>query len=261
MSDFTIIELTPESIGDYGVCGYKDVAKHVELRKKIDWYSEYYERGLRIKVLMDEIGGYQGMVEYIPGKYAHRPVDAEGYLFIHCLFVGFRKEYKGKGYATALIEECLKEAKEGGYLGVATVTRKGSFMADDPIFVRAGFEIKDSAKPDFHLMAFKFKPDNPDPKFKKDVLNETERYGPGLVILRSPQCPYSEKNVRKIMETAKDDYQLDVTLVELEGYEAAASAPNPFGTFCILLDGEIITHHPISDGRFRNILDKRIKGS
>jgi hypothetical protein len=34
MSDFTIIELTPETIGDYGVCGYKDVAKHVELRKK-----------------------------------------------------------------------------------------------------------------------------------------------------------------------------------------------------------------------------------
>jgi len=27
------------------------------------------------------------MIEYIPGKYAHRPVDAEGYMFIHCIFV------------------------------------------------------------------------------------------------------------------------------------------------------------------------------
>jgi hypothetical protein len=43
------------------------------------------------------------MIEYIPGRYAHRPGDADGYLFIHCLFVGFRKEFKGHGHASSLI--------------------------------------------------------------------------------------------------------------------------------------------------------------
>jgi hypothetical protein len=65
------------------------------------------------------------MLEYIPGKYSHRPVDAEGYMFIHCIFVGFKNEYKGKGYASSLIDECIKDAKKAKMQGVAVVTRKG----------------------------------------------------------------------------------------------------------------------------------------
>jgi len=90
MEDIEIIDLTPENIAKYGVCGYKDANKHVELRKKIEWVCEYYSKGLKIKALISQKGGYQGMIEYIPGKYAHRPVDADGFIFIHCLFVSRR---------------------------------------------------------------------------------------------------------------------------------------------------------------------------
>ena len=34
-TDIEIIDLTPDTIADYGVCGYKDAAKHLELRNKI----------------------------------------------------------------------------------------------------------------------------------------------------------------------------------------------------------------------------------
>jgi len=37
MDDTEIIDLKPENIADYGVCGYKDFKKHLELRKKIAW--------------------------------------------------------------------------------------------------------------------------------------------------------------------------------------------------------------------------------
>jgi len=93
MEDIKIIDLTPENIAEYGVCGYKDAHKHVELRKKIEWVRKYYPKGLRIKALISEKGGYLGMIEYISGKFAHRPVNAEGYMFIHCIFVGFKKEF------------------------------------------------------------------------------------------------------------------------------------------------------------------------
>ena len=86
MSDIQIIDLTPENIANYGVCGYKDVEKHLELQKKIEWFKEYYPKGLRIKVILSKKGGYQGMLEYIPGKYAHRPVDAEGYIHVYSLY-------------------------------------------------------------------------------------------------------------------------------------------------------------------------------
>ena len=164
-NDTAIIDLTPENIADYGVCGYKDLKKHLELRRKIEWFNQYYPKGLRIKALVSKTGGYQGMLEYIPGKYAHRPVQAENYMFIHCVFVGFKSEFKGKGYASAMLDVCINESKEAGMQGVAVVTRKGPFMAKKDLFIKKGFAIVDTAKPDFELLALKFNPNVANPKF------------------------------------------------------------------------------------------------
>ena len=45
MSDIELIDLTPGNIADYGVCGYKDAGKHLELRRKIDWFGVHYSAG------------------------------------------------------------------------------------------------------------------------------------------------------------------------------------------------------------------------
>jgi hypothetical protein len=60
--DIEIIDLTPNNIAEYGVCGYKDANKHLELRRKIEWVREFYPKGLRIKALVSKSGGYQGML-------------------------------------------------------------------------------------------------------------------------------------------------------------------------------------------------------
>ncbi len=253
VTDIRIIDLTPENIADYGVCGYKDVKKHLELRRKINWFKEYYPKGLRIKVVFSKKGGYQGMLEYIPGKYAHRPVDVEGYMFIHCIFVGFKSEFKGKGYASSLIDECIRDAKNAGMHGVAVVTRKGPFMAKKGIFLKKGFVLVDEAKPDFELLVLKFNQKAVNPKFKNMSL---EKYTKGLTIIRSAQCPYSVKNVDAILETAKR-LNIEANLVDLQDSDSAQHTPCAFGTFCIVYDGEIISHHPISNTRFENIMKKR----
>lgn len=251
-----IIDLTPENIGSYGVCGYKDAAKHLELRNKLAWFNRYYPLGLRIKAVLGDDGSYQGMLEYIPGQYAHRPVEAAGYMFIHCLFVGFNKEHKGRGYATHLVEECIQEAKAADMQGVAIVTRDGPFMAGDEIFTRLGFRLADEAKPDFHLLVKKFDAAAENPRFKADMLRELELYQTGLTVLRSPQCPYTEKNVQAIIETARQQYGLDVRLIDLLDAESAQRSPCPFGSFCLIYNGKVISHHPISNTRFVNIMDK-----
>ncbi|AAM07393.1 TPA: GNAT family N-acetyltransferase [Methanosarcina acetivorans] len=255
MTDIEIMDLTPENIAEYGVCGYKDLKKHLELRRKIDWFKEYYPKGLRIKVIISREGGYQGMLEYIPGKYAHRPVDAEGYMFIHCIFVGFKNEFKGKGYASSLIEECIKDAKEANMQGVAVVTRNGPFMARKDIFLKKEFIPVDEAKPDFELMVLKFNPKAPDPKFKNISAN-VEKYEEGLTIIRSAQCPYSVKNVDAILETARNKLKIKANLIDLKDSEEAQQTPCAFGTFCIIYNGKVISHHPISNTRFENIMKK-----
>lgn len=251
-----IFNLTPNDISKYGVCGYKDVSKHIELRRKIDWFATYHQKGLQIKVLVAENGSYQGMLEYLPGEFAHRPVNAVGYMFIHCIFTGFKKEFKGKGYATKMIQECINEAKAQKMLGVAVVTRKGSFMSDDGVFMKMGFQLTDVSKPDFSLLALKFDHQTASPSFKSDVINNLNEYKKGLTIFRSVQCPYTEKNVMDIVESAVHKYNLDVRLIDIENAESAQQTPSPFGTFCIIYNGEVIAYHPISNTRFENIMNK-----
>jgi hypothetical protein len=251
-NDISIIDLTPENIADYGVCGYKNLKKHLELQRKIDWFKEFYPKGLRIKALISKTGGYQGMLEYIPGKYAHRPVSVDGYMFIHCIFVGFKSQFKGKGHASAMLDVCIKEAEEQGMLGVAVVTRKGPFMAKKDIFVKKGFHVVDVAKPDFELLALKFKDSAPNPKFNIPPL---VGYSEGLTIIRSPQCPYSVKNVDAILITAKE-MGIKANLIDLKDAQAVQQSPCAFGTFCIINNGKILSHHPISNTRFQNIMEK-----
>ena len=247
-----IVSLTPENILEYGFCGYKDARKHKEMFRKADWYKEYYPKGLRINVLISQNDGSQGMIESIPSEYSHRPVIAENYLFIHCLFVGYKKEYKEHGYGSRLIESCLNAAEELGKYGVAVVSRKGSFMAKKEIFLKNGFTLVDHKKPDFELLAIQLKATKSCPKF---INKASDKYQEGLFFIRSPQCPYTEKNVRAMVETA-EKMGLEPTIVELSGHEAAQMNPSPFGTFALIYNGEVLSHHPISNTRFQNIMKK-----
>ena len=111
----------------------------------------------------------------------------------------------------------------------------------------------DTSKPDFELLVLKFDKAAPDPKFKKFLL---DKYDNGLIIIRSPQCPYSVKNVDAIIETAKK-LKIEADLIDLKDHESARQTPCAFGTFCIIHNNEVISHHPISNGRFKNIMAKR----
>jgi hypothetical protein len=180
-------------------------------------------------------------------------------MFIHCIFSGFKSAYKGKGYGSQLLRECLEDAKKEKMHGVAVVTRKGSFMVGKELFEKNGFEGVDTAPPDFELFVKKFKKNAFTPKFKGDWEQRLSRYGKGLTIIRADQCPYSVKNVREICETARTTYDIKPNIINLKNHKEAQNSPCAFGTFCIVYNGSIIAHHPISNTRFTNIMNKIIK--
>ncbi len=258
MNDISIINTTIENISQYGVCGYKSIKKE-GFPEKFEWLKKRFSEGLIIKTLYSEKDGTQGMIEYIPGEYCWRPVDATQYMFIHCIFVGFRKIYQQKGYASLLLGECEKDTHRQQLNGIAVVTRKGSFMAGKDIFIKHGFEIVDSAKPDFELLVKKTNPNCPSPTFKHREQNELKKYAKGLTIIRADQCPYSVKNVREIVETAQKDYDITATIIHLKNCQEAQKSPCAFGTFCMIYNGNIIAEHPISKRRFVNIMNKMKK--
>ncbi|KPJ72833.1 acetyltransferase [candidate division TA06 bacterium DG_78] len=259
MDTIKIIDTNANTILEYGVCGYKNI-KREGYPEKIDWVKKRFLEGMKIKILYSEKDGTQGMIEYIPGEYCWRPVEARGYMFIHCIFVGFKRAYKGKGYGSLLVDECVKDAKREKMYGVAVVTRKGAFMADKHLFVKKCFEVVDTMPPDFELLVKKFNSKAPVPKFKKNVEKKLIQYSKGLTIIRADQCPYSVKNVREIIATAKNKYGIKPKIIEFENSREAQNSPCAFGTFCILYKGRIIAYHPISNTRFINIMEKELKG-
>ncbi len=255
MERIKIVNTNADNILEYGVCGYKNI-KRAGYPEKIEWLKRRFPEGMKIKTLYSDKDGTQGMIEYIPGEYCWRPVEASGYMFIHCIFVGFKRAYKRKGYGSLLVDECLKDAKKANLHGVAVVTRKGSFMAGKELFLKKGFEVVDKAPLDFELLVKKFNKNVPTPKFKGDWEKRLSQYGKSLTIIRADQCPYSVKNVKEISETAENTYGIKPNIIELKSCEDAQNSPCAFGTFCIIYNGKVIAYHPISKTRFINIMNK-----
>ena len=256
MDGIEIVDTNADNILKYGICGYSNV-KRPGFLEKVQWLKERFSEGMRIKTLYSHDDGTQGMIEYIPGEYCWRPVEAAGYMFIHCIFVGFKRAYKGKGYATLLLDECIADARNETIHGVAVTTRKGAFMAGRELFVKNGFDVVDTAPSDFELLVKKFGEYTPVPQFKGDWKERLNTYREGLTIIRSDQCPYTVKNVREIDKVAREDFGIQPNIVTLKDHREAQNSPCPFGTFCIVFDGEVIAHHPISKTRFVNIMKYR----
>ena len=260
LGEVEIVEANSDNIFDYGVCGYKNIKREGFL-EKVNWLKERFAEGLKVKILYSSSDGTQGMIEYIPGDFCWRPVEASGYMFIHCIFSGFKRAYKGKGYGSLLLKECLEDAKKENMHGVAVVTRQGPFMAKKDLFIKNGFEVVDSYPPDFELLAKKFDENAPTPKFKEASREKLGEYSKGLTIIRADQCPYTVKNVREMVESAEQIFGLKANVVNLTNCKDAQNSPCAFGTFGIIFDGEIVAHHPISNTRFKNIMNKLLQRS
>ncbi|MGD2089850.1 MAG: GNAT family N-acetyltransferase [Candidatus Aminicenantes bacterium] len=251
----SIIDTNRDNILEYGVCGYKSM-KRPGYPEKIEWLNNRFQEGLKIKTLYSEKDGTQGMIEYLPGEYCWRPVQAGGYMFIHCIFVGFKRPYKGKGYGSLLLNECITDAKKENMHGVAIVTRKGAFMVGKELLIKHGFEVVDKAPPDFELLVKKFNEHSPTPTFKGNWQEKQSKYGIGLTIIRADQCPYTVKNVNEICETAEKELGIKAKVITLKNHAEAQESPCPFGIFCIIYNGKLIAHHPISNTRFMNIFKR-----
>ncbi|UCB53602.1 MAG: GNAT family N-acetyltransferase [Candidatus Zixiibacteriota bacterium] len=252
-----IVDTNADNIYDYSLCGYKRI-KQEGYKRKTDWLKRRFKEGMKVKILHSSEDGSVGMIEYVPGEYAWRAVEAEGYMLIHCLFI-MPKKLKGKGYGSLMVDECVKDARKQKMHGVAVVARKGTWMASRELFLKNGFELVDTAPPDFELLVKKFKKSAPSPKFKDDWNRRLRKYDKGLTIIRSDQCPYVAKALREICETAQKTYGIKPRVIELKSGKDAQRAPSPFGVFSIILHGKLVADHPISNTRFVNIMKKELK--
>jgi N-acetylglutamate synthase-like GNAT family acetyltransferase len=252
MREYEIVDTNADNIGACSLCGNK-AGNNEGHRRKCDWLKKRYAEGLRYKVLRSRESGDIGMIEYAPGSHAWRPVEAEGYLVIHCLMVN--SKHKGKGLGAVLLEDCLRDAKKSKCRGVAVVTSSDSFMAGSGLFIKAGF-VSVESNPPYELLVKKFKATAPDPRLIVRRERALKRHAKGLTILAADQCPYVSKSVERISQAARA-LGLKPKVVRIRSAKASRELPTPYGVFSIIYDGRLIAERPVSATRFTNImLDK-----
>ena len=155
-----------------------------------------------------------------------------------------------------MVQSCVEHARQAGMHGVAAMARDGPWLAGTALFLANGFEVVDSAPPDYRLLVRKLNPAAPQPVFKGDWEKKMKRYGKGLTIIRSSQCPHIAKFAGDIAETAESEYGLKPRVVELRSHREAQDAPTPYAVFAVIYNGRVLADHQISRTRFRNIMRK-----
>jgi hypothetical protein len=244
-----IITVTPENIKDHpqAVCFINPANRYYH--QKVEWYSEQYNNGLRIKLLFVEGEKRSvGYIEYTPGEQCWRPVAAKGYMFIHCLWI-YGKKHQHKGLGGMLITDAEREA--AGMNGVAVVTSDNSFMARKDIFLKNGYRIvSESGKDQLLVKTFR---EATLPTFTVRA-EEAHRYD-AMTIIYSRQCPWVARFMEEMKPALKAE-KLSPEVIEIRTAEEAQRAPSAYGVFNMIWHGTIIADRYISTRRLSNIIRK-----
>ncbi len=255
MADFKIITVDSQNVVEHGFFCVRN-KKHFGYQAKLAWLKQRFKEGLRIKLLKAADGKQAGFVEYIPGEYTWRTIEAPDYLVIHCLWVNSGK-FPFKGMASALIKDCQQDAQSSGKTGVAVVTSDGPWMAGRNVYLKNGFELVDEAPPYYQLLIKRIGK-GPLPLFPKNWEERLSQFQ-GLQLVFAYQCPYIGKAIDELPPMALK-YGAKLHLSEIKSArEARQKMPSPYGVFNLIYNGQLLADHPISATRFRNILEKELK--
>ena len=106
------IRVTKENIENEHICCAISSNKDIQVISKKNWLKERFDDGL---VFLKSIERGKCFIEYIPAENAWNPINADGYMYIDCLWVA--GSFKGNGYSNDLLNACIEDSKAKGKKG------------------------------------------------------------------------------------------------------------------------------------------------
>jgi GNAT superfamily N-acetyltransferase len=233
------ITLTKENIGkEHICCGFSDKKCKDSYELKKEWLRKEFDNGYVFRRLDERAKVF---IEYVPAEKAWIPVVAPNYLMIGCFWVA--GQYKGQGYAKALLQSAIDDAKQQGKDGLVTVvgTTKFHFMSDPKWLLRQGFEAVEKLGYGFSLLALKFNPKAANPKFGESVSSGECDNKKGITVYYSNRCPFSEYHVNTELTKTAESRNISLKIIKLETVEQAQFAPTPATIFSLFYNGKFVT--------------------
>ena len=174
------IHITKENIDKEHICCA--MSGKQSLVKK-EWLRQRFEEGL-VFYRSEERG--KCFIEYIPAENAWVPIEAEGYLYINCLWIA--GAMKGHGYSNDLLNACIRDARAQARRGVCILCaegRKREFLADPKFLAYKGFQTADISDCGISLMYLPLVPNAEPPKFRQ-CAKHPKTAEDGFVLLYRP---------------------------------------------------------------------------
>ncbi|UCE75045.1 MAG: GNAT family N-acetyltransferase [Methanomassiliicoccales archaeon] len=255
------IDLTEAQEPLYFVCleDWSDEIKEAKNHKEI-WFRKMKDKGLRVKLAMDDSGKIGGMIQYLPIE--HSFAEGEDLYFINCIWVHGYKEGRGnfqkKGMGKALLKAAEEDAKELESKGMAAWGVSLPFWMKASWFKKQGYKKAD--KMDISVLLWKpFSKNAKPPKWIK-VVKKPQKV-PGKVTVTSfinGWCP-AQNIVHERAKRASTEVGDKVAFITID-----TSNYDTFSKWGIVdalfLDGkEVRTGPPPSYEKIKKLIAKRIK--
>lgn len=242
------IRVTKENLESEHICCAISNNKDVQVASKKAWLADRFDEGL---VFLKSVERGKCFIEYIPAEFAWNPIDADGYVYIDCLWVS--GSFKGHGYSNDLIGECIRDSREKGKLGLCILSsaKKKPFLADPKYLAHKGFSVCDEADNGIQLWYLPFSPGAPKPRFK-ECARHPHTDEKGFVLYYTNQCPFNGKYVPIVEKTAAYN-GIPFRAIRLSTREEARNAPTPVTTYALFRDGEYLTNEQMNDSKFLKI--------
>ena len=242
------IRVTKDNLESEHICCAISNNKDVQVASKKAWLADRFKEGL---VFLKSVERGKCFIEYIPAEFAWNPIDADGYIYIDCLWVS--GSFKGHGYSNDLLGECVRDSREKGKFGLCILSsaKKKPFLADPKYLAHKGFSVCDEADNGIQLWYLPFSPGAPKPRFK-DCARHPRTDEKGFVLYYTNQCPFNGKYVPIVEKTATDN-GIPFRAIRLSTREEARNAPTPVTTYALFRDGEYLTNEQMNDAKFLKI--------
>jgi hypothetical protein len=90
--------------------------------------------------------------------------------------------------------------------------------------------------------------------FPKDWDVRQERFGPGITVVRTSQCPYIENATAAVLRTAQE-LGIPAHVVELKtAKEVQELSPSPYGSLAILYNGKLASYYYLARKDMENFI-------
>ncbi len=245
------IRLTKENLENEHICCAISNNRDIQVSSKKAWLADRFDEGL---VFLKSVERGKCFIEYLPAENAWNPIEADGYMFIDCLWVS--GSFKGHGYSNDLLNECIRDSRNKGRKGLCILSsaKKKPFLADPKYLKYKGFEVADEADNGIQLWYLPLEKDAVKPGFK-DCAKHPHIDETGYVLYYTNQCPFNGKYVPILEETAARE-GVEFKAIHLNAKEEAQNAPTPVTNYALFCDGEYLTNEQMNDKRFLKLLGR-----